>query len=101
MVEPLHYWILSAVLFSIGVAVAISKRNAIGILMGLELMLNAANLNIVAGFQQSPYSTEGQLAGLFVIAIAAAESALALAIAYQVYKQFKTVSMDKIASLKE
>jgi len=84
-ITPIHYWILSAFIFCIGVAVVITKRNIIGVLMGLELMLNAANINLVAAWQKQPQAIEGQIFTLFVIAIAAAESALALAIAYQVF----------------
>lgn len=94
-VTPLHYWILSALIFCIGTAVALTKRNIIGVLMGLELMLNAANINLIAVRQ-----TEGQVFALFVVAIAAAESVLALAIAYQVYRRFGTVSLDKISAMK-
>jgi NADH-quinone oxidoreductase subunit K len=97
---PLHYWILSASIFCIGMAVAITKRNIIGVLMGLELMLNAAGINLVATWQKQPQATDGQIFTLFIIAIAAAESALALAIAYQVYRRFKTVSLDKISTMK-
>ncbi|WP_448520712.1 NADH-quinone oxidoreductase subunit NuoK [Rhodoflexus sp.] len=99
-ITPLHYWMLSALIFCIGMAVAITKRNIIGVLMGLELMLNAANINLIAVYSTETQATEGQIFALFIIAIAAAESALALAIAYQVYRRFGTVSLDKISSMK-
>lgn len=95
-IMPIHYWVLSAVIFCIGAAVAVTKRNIIGVLMGLEMMLNAANINLVA----TRPAVEGQIFALFVIAVAAAESALALAIAYRVFRQFGTVSLDKISSMK-
>ncbi|MCS7018067.1 MAG: NADH-quinone oxidoreductase subunit NuoK [Cytophagales bacterium] len=99
-ITPLHYAILSAIIFCIGIMVAITKRNIIGVLMGLELMLNAANINLITTWQHAPKTIEGQVFALFVIAIAAAESALALAIAYQVFRRFGTVSLDSIANMK-
>lgn len=93
------YLILSALLFSIGLAVAITKRNAIMVLMGIELMLNAANLNLVA-FSRHDASLAGQMFTLFVIVVAAAEAVVALAIILRVYQHFKSINLDEIQDLK-
>jgi len=95
-----HFLIVSALLFAIGVAVVITKRNAVVVLMGIELILNAANLNLVA-FSQSDNALQGQMFALFVIVIAAAEAAVALAIIVNVYNHYKTINLDKVNQLKD
>jgi NADH:ubiquinone oxidoreductase subunit K len=92
------YLLLSAALFSIGLAVAITKRNAIVVLMGIELMLNAANINLVIFSQHDP-KLQGQAFALFVMVVAAAESVVAMAIILQVYKHFKTIHLDQVSDL--
>ena len=97
---PLSYFLLaSALLFSLGLGVVVVKRNAIVVLMGVELMLSAANLNLVAFSRYDP-ALQGQLFGLFVIVVAAAEAVVALAIVLLVYRHFLTVHLDEVSELK-
>jgi NADH:ubiquinone oxidoreductase subunit K len=100
-----HYLILSAILFGMGLWIALAKRNAIIILMGIELMLNAVNLTLVAfnRFVPAPAGRSpiaGQVFVIFVITVAAAEAAVALALAVAVYRNRSTVDIDKIDLLK-
>ena len=88
------------VLFSSGVAIIVSKKNAVMVLMGIELILNAANLNFIAFSRTDAEWHHGQFFALFVIVLAAAEAAVGLAIILRVYKYFRTVDLDKINSLK-
>jgi NADH:ubiquinone oxidoreductase subunit K len=100
LIPLLHYLIISSILFSIGVAIVVTKRNIIVVLAGIELILNAANINFVA-FSTQDGMLKGQLFALFVIVIAAAEATIALAIVVQVYKHFKTSNLDEINKLKD
>ncbi len=96
-----HYLILGAVLFALGVYGAITRRNAIGILMALELMFNAVNLTFVAaGRWQATPDGVGQLFALFVIAAAAAESVLGLAIILAIYRRRLVVNADEMDLMK-
>jgi NADH:ubiquinone oxidoreductase subunit K len=101
-----HYLILAGLLFICGILAVLLKRNAIGVLMGVELMLNAANVNLIAFNRFShPGSTtnphlDGQLFAAFVIVIAAAEAAVAMAIFLNYYRQFKTIDVEQAAGLK-
>lgn len=95
-----NYLVLSALLFSVGLAVVLTKRNAIVVLMGIELMLNAANLNLVA-FSRNDPNLQGQMFGLFVVVVAAAEAAVALAIVLKVYEHFRTIHVDELNELKD
>ena len=95
------YLTLSIFLFCLGVFLVITRRNAVMALIGIELILNAANLNFVAFNAQNPEAFTGQMAALFVIVLAAAEVAVALAIILNVYKRYKTVNMDEIDTLKK
>lgn len=100
---PLYYYlILSAVLFSIGLAGALMRRNTILVLIGIELMLNAANLNFIAFWRYGPNteSITGIMVVIFSIAIAAAEAAVGLAMVIAVYRHYKTVNLDQVDSLK-
>ena len=100
---PLYYYlILSAVLFSVGLAGALTRRNAILVLVGIELMLNAANLNFIAFWRYSPDpdNLTGVMFVIFSIAIAAAEAAAGLALIIAIYRHYKTVNVDKMDSLK-
>ncbi|MFN8354298.1 MAG: NADH-quinone oxidoreductase subunit NuoK [Spirosomataceae bacterium] len=94
-----NYLLVSALLFSIGLATVITKRNVIVVLMGIELMLNAANLNLVA-FSRNDTGLHGQLFALFVIVVAVAEAVVALAIVLKVYQHFKTIHLDEISEMK-
>ena len=103
MNPSLSYTLLfvAAALFSIGLAVVITKRHAVVVLMGIELMLNAVNLNLVAFSQYDPNRLQGQIFSLFVMIVAAAEAAVALALIIQVYRHFKTVVLDELTDLKQ
>ncbi len=100
---PLGWYLgLAAFLFCCGLYTALARRNAVAALMGIELMLNAVNLNLIAFWRFS--NTIDQLAGqvftLFVIAIAAAEAAVGLALIISVYRTHKTVNLDELDMLK-
>ena len=96
-----HYLVLAAVLFTSGVVTVLTRRHAIGILMGIELMLNAGNLNLVAFNRYAAGGrVDGQAFALFVIIIAAAEAAVALAIFLNFYNSFATVDVDRGSELR-
>lgn len=97
-----HYLILSALLFSIGFAGAVVRRNPILALIGIELMLNAANLNFIAfwRFGSHPEALTGVMFVLFSIAIAAAEAAVGLALIISIYRQRKTAQLDRLDLLR-
>lgn len=100
---PLHYYlIVSALLFSIGLAGALTRRNGILVLIGVELMLNAANLNFIAFWRHGdhPQAATGVLFVIFSIAIAAAEAAVGLALIIAIYRHYKTTDLDRIDSMK-
>lgn len=90
-----HYLFVAAVLFVCGVVCMATKRNGIGVLMGVELVLNGANLNFVAFARYSNLGLDGQVIALFVIVLAAAEAAIALAIALNFYNNHMTIDVDK------
>jgi NADH-quinone oxidoreductase subunit K len=94
-----HYLVLSALLFSIGILGVLIRRNAIVILMAIELMLNAVNLDFVA-FAKYNHNIDGQVMVFFVMTIAAAEAAVGLAIAVNVFKRFKEVNIARFENLK-
>ncbi len=100
MIPLEHYLILSAFLFCVGLVVMITKRNTVVVLMGIELVLNAANINLVAFSQYDPNRLQGQVFALFVIVVAAAEAAVGLAILIQVYQHFRTSNLDEINEMK-
>ncbi|TMA37057.1 MAG: NADH-quinone oxidoreductase subunit NuoK [Deltaproteobacteria bacterium] len=86
--------VLSAVLFSLGLFCVVTRRNAIGILMGIELILNSANINYVAFARYGPGGYDGQLFAIFVIMLAAAEAAIGLAIVLGIYQRFETIDVE-------
>jgi len=96
-----HYLSLAAILFCIGIYGAITRRNAIGVLMAIELMFNAANINFIA-FSKfiTPTLLTGQVFAIFVIAIAAAEATVGLAIVILIYRHHKEINVDKINVMK-
>lgn len=94
------YLAVSALLFVCGLVCMIVKRNVIGVLMGVELVLNAANLNFVALSRYSALGLDGQVVALFVIVLAAAEAALALAIALNYYNNHSTIDVDRARNLR-
>jgi NADH-quinone oxidoreductase subunit K len=96
-----HYLVLGAILFCLGVYGTITRKNAIGILMSLELVFNAVNINFVAAARWQPGGgPQGQLFALFVIAAAAAESVLGLAIILAIYRRRVVVNADEMDLMK-
>jgi NADH-quinone oxidoreductase subunit K len=98
-IDPLLY--LAAFLFSTGLLIAIVKQNAIMVLLGIELMLNASNINLVAFNQMYGLTIHGHLFALFVIIVAVCEAAVGLAIVLRVYRYYRTSVPDEIADLKD
>lgn len=90
---------VGAILFVCGVLCMTTKRNAIGILMGVELVLNAANINLVTFSKYGMLGLDGQVMSLFVIVLAAAEAAVALAIVLSFYNNHQTVDVDQASEL--
>jgi NADH-quinone oxidoreductase subunit K len=102
-----HYLILAALLFVCGLLTILVKRNAIGILMGVELILNAANVNLVAfnrfahgGGGGAGLRLDGQVFAIFIIVLAAAEAAVALAIFLNFYNNFSTIDVERAQNLR-
>ena len=101
MIDLNDYLILGAILFVCGIVCMATKRNAIGVLMGVELVLNGATVNFVAfAHYNSVFEVEGQIFALFVIVMAAAEAAVALAIVLNFYNNHATVDVDSAEELK-
>ena len=100
-VSLVHFLFVSAILFSFGVYAVLTRRNAIMVLMGIELILNSANINFIAFGRYSAVNLDGQMASIFVIILAACEAAVALAIVLNIFQQFNTVNVDEIDSLRE
>ncbi len=96
-----HYLIVSSILFSLGLFGIVTRKNAVMVLMGIELILNSANINFVAFARFGNFGFDGQLIALFVVILAAAEAAVALAIVLNIYKNFASVNVDEIDKLKE
>lgn len=93
--------LVAASLFSIGLCIVIIKRNAVMVLLGIELMLNAANLNLITFNRIHPANDQGQMFALFVIIVAVCETAVGLAIVLQIYRQTQTIIPDEIDQLKD
>lgn len=101
--SPLHhYLILSILLFCIGLAGALTRRNAILVLIGIELMLNAANLNFIAFWRYGPTSDQvsGIMFAVFSIGVAAAEAAVGLALIIAIYRHYRTTQLDRMKGMK-
>ena len=96
------YLLVSALLFSIGLAGALTRRNAILVLVGIELMLNAANLNFIAFWRYgpNPEALTGIMFAIFAIGVAAAEAAVGLALIISIYRHYKTTNLDQIKSMR-
>ena len=95
MITPTHYFLLSAALFTIGVAGVMARRNIIIVFMSIELMLNAVNINLV-GYAHALGNLSGQVFAIFVIAVAAAEAAVGLGIILAFYRNKETVNIDEM-----
>ena len=89
-----HFVVLSAILFALGLFCVVTRRNAIGILMGIELILNSANINYVAFARYGHGGYDGQIFAIFVIMLAAAEAAVGLAIVLGIYQRFETIDVE-------
>ena len=96
-----HYLMLSAFLFAIGLCGALARKNAIIVLMGIEIMFNAGILNLIVFWHYRYFaSVTAQMFAIFAISIAAAESAIGLALVIAIYRQYRSVDVDEIQSLK-
>lgn len=100
MIALQHYLLLSAALFSLGIFGVLTRKNAVNVLMGIELILNSANINLIAFSRYSSHGLDGQMFAVFVIVVAAAEVAVALAIVLTMYGLLKTVSLDQADTLR-
>ena len=102
MTPLIGYLLLSAFLFAIGLAGALTRRSAIIVLIGIELMLNAANLNFIAfwRFSEHPEALTGIMFVIFAIGVAAAEAAVGLALIIAIYRHYKTTNLDEVDSMK-
>ncbi|HQF43154.1 MAG: NADH-quinone oxidoreductase subunit NuoK [Ignavibacteriaceae bacterium] len=96
-----HFLVVSTLLFSMGIYAIVTRKNAILVLMGIELILNSANINFIAFSRFGNFGLQGHLIALFVIVLAAAEAAIALAIVLNIYKTLSTVNIDEIDNLKD
>ena len=93
-VSLIHFVVLAAILFALGLFCVVTRRNAIGILMGVELILNSANVNYVAFARYGHGGYDGQVFAIFVIMLAAAEAAIGLAIVLGIYQSFETIDVE-------
>ena len=97
MVTLGSYLVLSAVVFALGLYAVVTRRNGVAILMGIELMLNAANINLVAfNKYAAPGAVQGQIFALIVITLAACEAAVGLALVLAAYRSLETIHVDEI-----
>lgn len=95
-----HYLVISAILFTLGIFAVLTRRNAISILMGIELILNSCNLNFAAFSRFITHDIDGQMVAIFGIVLAAAEAAVFLAIILAIYREFGTIRPDETDTLK-
>ena len=96
-----HFLVVSSLLFCLGLFGIMTRKNAVMVLMGIELVLNSANINFIAFARYGNFGLQGQLMALFVIVLAAAEAAIALAIVLNIYKTFSNVNVDEIDTLRD
>ena len=96
-----HYLVVAAILFSLGMFVVLTRRNAISILLGVELILNSASLNYVAFSHFSSGGVDGQIYSIFIIMLAAAEAAIGLAIVLAIFQIFHTIDVEAMETLKD
>ena len=95
------YLFISSMLFCLGLFGVITRRNAIAVLMGVELILNSANVNFLAFARFGGMNMSGHVYALFVIVLAAAEAAVALAIIINIFNNFRTINVDDVSELKQ
>lgn len=96
-----HYLLVAAILFCFGLYTICTRKNAVAILMGIELVLNAAGINLIAFNQFADKGLNGQVFAIFVITLAAAEATIALAIVVSIYQNFRSIRADQASLLKE
>ena len=96
-----NYLFIAAILFSLGVFGVMTRRNGIAVLMGVELILNAANINFIAFSRFGGMNLDGHIFRLIIIVLAAAEAAVALAIVINIYNNMNTINVDEASALKE
>ena len=99
MITLQHFLVIGAMLFCLGILAVTTRRNAISVLMGVELILNGANINLVAFSRFSASGIDGQIFAVFAIVLAAAEAAVALAIVLNIYRNHQMVNVDRLDSL--
>ncbi len=95
-----HYLVVSALLFTLGILAMVARRNAIGVLIGIELVLNAANVNLVAFGRFTDAGPKGPVFAIFVILLAAAEAAIMLALLLNIFERSGSVSVDDATELR-
>ncbi|HVN87761.1 MAG TPA: NADH-quinone oxidoreductase subunit NuoK [Candidatus Binatia bacterium] len=95
-----HYLIVGALVFGLGLFCVLTRRNALGVLMGVELVLNSANINYLAFARYGTFSYDGQVFAIFVIMLAAAEAAIGLAIVLGIYQTFQTIDLEATETLR-
>lgn len=100
MINMQHFLMISALMFVLGLYTVVTRRNALGILLGTELVLNAAALNMVIFGHFSNQEVGGSIYALFVIVLAAAEAVVALAVGLMIYRNFKTIDTAEVTELK-
>jgi len=100
MIGLQHYLVVSVILFCLGIVCVLTRRNALGILLGIELILNAANINYVAFNRYGGIAYDGQVFAIFVIMLAAAEATIGLAIVLGIYRSFRTIDVEAIDRLR-
>jgi len=96
-----HFLVISVALFSLGIYGVITRKNAVMVLMGIELILNSANINFIAFARYGNFGLQGQIMALFVIVLAAAEAAIALAIVINIYKTISNINVDEMDTLRD
>lgn len=99
MVGLTHFLVVSALLFTLGIYTILSRRNAIGVLMGVELVLNAGALNFAAFARYVEGGLSGTVFSIFIIVLAAAEAAVAMAIVLAIYQNLRNIQVDKLDTL--
>jgi NADH-quinone oxidoreductase subunit K len=95
-----HFLVVGVVVFALGLYTVLTRKNAIGILMGVELILNAANINYIAFARYGGASIDGQVFAIFVIMLAAAEAAIGLAIVLGIYQNFDSIDVEATDALR-
>ncbi|MFC1562273.1 NADH-quinone oxidoreductase subunit NuoK [candidate division KSB1 bacterium] len=101
MITLNSYLIIGALMFVLGMLAILTKRNAISVLMGVELILNAANINFIAFSRFTDVQMEGVMIALFVFVVAVSEAAVALAIVLNIYRNMNTIYLDEVQELKK